>query len=288
MNQRAHQPRSGWSSNSQNGCLTWLYNASACQHGRMGPMTPAPEGTALPVDPARTSSYDSIAEGYTAENENSLLNAYYERPAMLELAGDVSGRRILDAGCGSGPLFAELRDRGAIVTGIDASAGMLEQARQRLGADADLRIADLASPLPFPDDAFDDVVASLVLHYLPDWGPTLTELRRVLKPGGRLIASVEHPFAIWIAERSAGEKTDYFRTRERIEEWTMGGQTTRLSFWDRPLHAMTDAFTAAGFRITVISEPPPAPTARDLFPEMFREVIGDSFLGFLFFVLQTG
>ncbi|MFJ9370774.1 class I SAM-dependent methyltransferase, partial [Nocardia sp. NPDC101769] len=163
-------------------------------------MTPVPEGAALPTDPAQEYDYDSIAERYTAENEASLLNAYYERPAMLGLAGDVTGRRILDAGCGSGPLFTELRDRGAIVTGIDSSARMLELARQRLGADADLRIADLVSPLPFSDNAFDDVVASLVLHYLQDWGPTLTELLRVLKPGGRLIVSVEHPFAIWITE----------------------------------------------------------------------------------------
>lgn len=37
-----------------------------------------------------------------------------------------------------------------------------------LGADADLRVADLADPLPFPDDSFDDVIASLVLHYLQD------------------------------------------------------------------------------------------------------------------------
>jgi predicted TPR repeat methyltransferase len=56
---------------------------------------------------------------------------------MLALAGDVAGRRILDAGCGSGPLFAALRDRGAIVTGIDKSAGMLELAWRRLGDDAD-------------------------------------------------------------------------------------------------------------------------------------------------------
>ncbi|QLY28524.1 class I SAM-dependent methyltransferase [Nocardia huaxiensis] len=250
-------------------------------------MTRVPEDTALPTGPVQPYSYDSIAEAYTAENETSLLNAYYERPAMLELAGDVSGRRILDAGCGSGALFAELRDRGATVTGIDASAGMLELARRRLGSDADLRIADLANPLAFPDNAFDDVIASLVLHYLRDWGPALTELRRVLAPGGRLIVSVEHPFAIWISERSAGHKTDYFRTRERTEEWIMGGQSARLTFWDRPLHAMTDAFTTAGFRINVISEPPPVPAARDRFPEVFGEVIGESFLGFLFFVLQA-
>jgi hypothetical protein len=61
-----------------------------------------------------------------------------------------TGRRILDAGCGSGPLFAALRDRGAIVTGIDKSAGMLDVARRRLGEDADLRVAELGRPLPSP------------------------------------------------------------------------------------------------------------------------------------------
>ncbi len=230
--------------------------------------------------------YDTLAEAYTAENESNLLNAHYERPAMLALAGDVTGRRILDAGCGSGPLFAALRERGAVVAGIDASAGMLAQARKRLGDDADLRVADLADPLPFADNTFDDVMASLVLHYLEDWGPTLAELRRVLKPGGRLIVSVEHPFAIFLWKRLTGEKPAYFGTHERVEEWTMGGHTVPLRFWDRPLHAMTDAFTAAGFRILSVGEPDPAPDARERFPEDFKEIDGPSFLAFLFFSLQ--
>src|SRR3954471_20494409 len=123
-----------------------------------------------------SAAYDDFAEAYTAENEASLMNACYERPATLALAGDVAGRRILDAGCGSGPVFAALRDRGAVVSGFDQSAGMLDQARQRLGAEADLRVADLADPLPYPDGEFDDVVASLVLHYLRDWMPTLAEV----------------------------------------------------------------------------------------------------------------
>ena len=50
---------------------------------------------------------------------------------------------------------------------------------------------------------------------------------------------------------------------------------------------MTDAFTAAGFHIGVISEPPPVPAARELFPEDFRELSGTSFLAFLFFVLHA-
>ena len=255
-------------------------------YASMDRMPPVSESRALPADPPRVNDYDSFAEAYTAENEASLVNAYYERPAILALAGDVAGRRILDAGCGSGPLFAALRDRGAIVTGFDSSTGMLEQARRRLGDGADLQVADLDSPLPFPDGAFDDVVASLVLHYLEDWGPALAELRRVLRAGGRLIVAVDHPFAIHGIQRQAGHKTDYFATYNWTEEWTMGGQTVLMSFWNRPLHAMTDAFTAAGFRISVISEPHPVPEARELFPDEFA--VKPSFLCFLFFVLHAG
>jgi SAM-dependent methyltransferase len=249
----------------------------------MDRMPAAPENQAVPT----VNDYDRLAESYTAHNETSLINAYYTRPAILALAGDVAGRRILDAGCGSGPLFAALRDRGAVVSGFDSSAGMLEQARRRLGDDADLQLADLDRPLPYPDGAFDDVIAVLVLHYLEDWTAPLAELRRVLKPGGRLIVAVDHPFSIALMQREAGHKADYFATYNRTEDWNMDGQTTvPMSFWSRPLHAMTDAFTAAGFRISVISEPDPLPEARELFPDEFAD-IPSSFLCFIFFVLNA-
>ena len=236
------------------------------------------------ADTPRAAPYDAIAEGYTELNATSLLNEYYNRPALVELAGDVTGRRILDVGCGSGPILADLRDRGAMVTGVDASAGMLEQARARLGTGVDLHVADLAEPLPFDDDSFDDVVASQVLHYLKDWGPTLAELHRVLRPGGRLIVSEEHPTALFLSDRLSGGDREYFGVHERTEEWTLGGRTAELTFWDRPLHAMTDAFAAAGFRIATLSEPAPAPEAFERFPEIGKHASG-RFLAFLFFVL---
>ena len=226
--------------------------------------------------------YDSFADAYSTENESNLFNAYYERPAMLRLAGDVSGRRVLDAGCGSGPLSAMLRAKGAVVTGVDASPAMVELARQRLGGDADLRVADLGGPLPFADAEFDDVVASLVLHYLEDWGGPLSELRRVLRPGGRLMVSVNHPCAYAIVYPEA----DYFAVTEYSEDYTFDGDVTWLTFWHRPLHAMTDAFAAAGFRITTVSEPPPAPdTPPEVLPPGLEE--GRSFMCFLFFVLEA-
>lgn len=51
----------------------------------------------------KETNYDHFAAAYSTENQGSLLNAYYERPAMLELAGGVEGHQVLDAGCGSGP-----------------------------------------------------------------------------------------------------------------------------------------------------------------------------------------
>lgn len=246
-------------------------------------MPAIPESSAGSADGAVANDYDTFAEAYTAETEANLINGYYARPAILDLAGDVSGRQVLDAGCGSGPLFAALRDRGAIVTGFDSSTKMVELARRRLGADAALHVADVDSPLPFPDGAFDDVIASLVLHYLEDWTAPLAELRRVLRPGGRLIMSVHHPIIVKLID----PKADYFATSKWSDECTFNGQKALLTYWHRPLHAMTDAFAAAGFRIAVISEPQPAPGARELFPDELAKFPSGAFLSFLFFVLEA-
>ena len=227
--------------------------------------------------------YNTFAESYSAANESSLFNAYYERPAMIDLVGEVDGRRILDAGCGSGPLFAALREKGAVVTGFDASPAMVELARRRLGDAADLRVADLDGPLPYDDGSFDDVVVSLVLHCLRDWSGPLNGLRRVLRPGGRLVVSVNHPSVYTFTYPEA----DYFALTQYSEEYTLSdGASMELTYWHRPLHAMTDAFTDAGFRISAISEPPASPdTPRELFPPH----LGDrtAFLCFLFFVLDA-
>jgi len=90
------------------------------------------------------------------------------------------------------PLAEALRAKDAVVSGFDLSPDMVELARERLGEDADVRVADLGAPLPYPDDKFDLVVASLALHYVEDWASALAELRRVLKPGGRLTVSIGH------------------------------------------------------------------------------------------------
>jgi hypothetical protein len=87
----------------------------------------------------------------------------------------------------------------------------------------------------------------------------------VLRPGGRLIVSVNHPIQGHPIVRPGA---DYWATYEWSDEFTTAsGQSYTLANWHRPLPAMIEAFTAATFRIAVIREPPPAPdTPRDLPP----------------------
>lgn len=62
-----------------------------------------PENPAQPADPVQANDYDSFARAYAAGNENNIQNAYYERPAIVALTADVSGRRILDAAAARAP-----------------------------------------------------------------------------------------------------------------------------------------------------------------------------------------
>jgi SAM-dependent methyltransferase len=172
------------------------------------------------------------------------------------MVGDVGGKHVLDAGCGAGAHAAELVARGARVTGLDASAGLLEVAAERLGPGVPLHRADLAEPLPFADATFDVVLASLVMHYLQDWVPTLAEFRRVLVPGGRLVFSTHHPFM----DHSLSGADNYFATYEIVEDWKVGGQQPmRVEFWHRPLRAMIAAIAGAGLTLTTLDEPDPDP-----------------------------
>lgn len=113
--------------------------------------------------------YDQFADAYARHSENSPANAYYDRPAILALAGDLRGKRVLELGCAAGVLSEQLVDRGAELIGVDREPRLVEFARRRLGDRARFELADLSRPLPWiPSDTIDVVVASLVLHYIED------------------------------------------------------------------------------------------------------------------------
>jgi malonyl-CoA O-methyltransferase len=135
--------------------------------------------------------YDRWAEIYDQE-ENPLIGL--EEPVVHEALGGVAGLEVLDLGCGTGRHALWLAGAGARVTAVDFSAGMMEKARAKPGAErVRFLVHDLHEPLPFPDGAFDRVVSGLVLEHLKDLGAFFGEARRVLKPGGRAVVSGMHP-----------------------------------------------------------------------------------------------
>ena len=96
------------------------------------------------------------------------------------------GDRALDLGCGAGEFTAELAGAGATATGIDVAEAALRRARAAHPA-LDFRIAAIDGPLPLADNEFDVVWASEVIEHIPDTARWLSEVRRVLAVGGRLL-----------------------------------------------------------------------------------------------------
>lgn len=126
-----------------------------------------------------------------------------ESRLILELAGEVSGCKVLDIGCGDGTFAVELARRGAIVTGIDASPAMIDAARARAAqhnVDVTFQVAQ-AERLPFAAGQFDVVTAITILCFVDDAGPVFSEIARVLKPGGRLVIGELGRWSTWAAAR---------------------------------------------------------------------------------------
>ena len=225
-------------------------------------------------------SYDAIADRYAAAVDAAPYNALYERPATLALLPPVAGAHVLDAGCGNGWYTEQLLARGAAVTAVDGSAPMTAHAHARiaaLGALSDgagiprpgrarVAAADLSRPLDFLADAsVDGVVSALVLHYLRDWGPTLHELRRVLRSDGWLVLSTHHP-----AEEAARlDVPDYFAVEEYEDDWKWLGT---VRYWRRPLTATVDALADAGFAVERLVEPLPTEAFRAARPEAYARL----------------
>jgi SAM-dependent methyltransferase len=215
-------------------------------------------------------SYDEIADAYARGVDDAPYNALYERPAMLAMLPPLAGRRVLDAGCGSGWYAEQLLAGGAAVVGIDASAAMIDRARARLGARAELHVVSLGHPLPFGDGRFDVVVSPLVLHYLRDWGPALDELRRVLAEGGTFLFSTHHPWHEAERLEATGFEVRYGEVQVVEEEWPRVG---RVRFFRRSLGAIVDALADAGFVVERLVEPTPTEAFRALKPEAYERLM---------------
>jgi SAM-dependent methyltransferase len=215
-------------------------------------------------------AYEKMADAYARMVDTKPHNAYLERPATLSLLTDVRGKRVLDAGCGTGRYTEWLVEHGAEVTGFDASPDMLAHAEERVGGRADLRLHDLNEPLDFLEDgSVDLVLATLVLDYIEDWRPVFVEFRRVLRDGGALVFSAGHPTLDYILKEGGG---NYFEV-ERFDMWWTGfGERVLVPSYRRPLQNMTDALREASFTIDRLVEARPTPEYLESDPEGYEKV----------------
>ena len=139
------------------------------------------------------------------------------RSLVQEAIGAAAGERILDVGCGPGFYVAELLERvgpQGHVTGVDTSAPMLDVAARRVGSQANVELVNSpATQLPFAEAAFDGAISVQVLEYVDDVALALGELRRVLRPGGRLV--------VWDVdwETVSMHSADPSRMRRVLDAW---------------------------------------------------------------------
>jgi SAM-dependent methyltransferase len=209
--------------------------------------------------------YESFADDFLDHASSGLYNAHYDRPACLDLLGDVSGLRVLDVACGPG-LYAEaLAQRGATVVGFDQSPRMVELARERVPSGG-FRVHDLARPLDWIESgSFDRALLALALEYVDDRVAALAELRRALRPDGALVLSRQHPTGDWL--RHGGS---YFEPRIVSETWSRGWN---VRYWIAPLERTCEELHEAGFLIERLLEPRPRPAAALIDQEDYERLL---------------
>jgi SAM-dependent methyltransferase len=137
---------------------------------------------------SQTEHFDAVAGQYDALRVPPGLTILHD---TLVREGNLAGKRVLDIGCGTGAALAVLdQEFQCTVSGVDPSAGMLEQARRKLPG-ADIR-EGVAEDLPFADEAFDAALMMTVVQHV-DRRRAFPEARRVLANGGRFVIATPDP-----------------------------------------------------------------------------------------------
>lgn len=134
------------------------------------------DGVTIPVP----EKFDLIANTY--DDTPPEYYGQWDGPALMDVIGDVTGKRILDVGCGTGRLLERLRDAGAAVTGIDVSRRMVEQARRR-----GLNVFHSDITAFETDECFDVVVSVLTFNYIENKASALHTIHSLLETRGRLV-----------------------------------------------------------------------------------------------------
>jgi SAM-dependent methyltransferase len=214
-------------------------------------------------------AYEQIAESYNDKIDHKPHNAYYDRPNTLGLIPEIKGKSILDAACGPGKYAEILIENGAMLTGFDISPRMVEFARARNKNTGSFFVHDLAKPLEMlKNETFDTVLCALAMHYIQNWTVTIREFFRLLKPGGFLVISVEHPFF----EYNYFKSDRYFDVEPVKCTWNGFGTPVEMHSYRRPLQECLEPLTSNGFYIDKLIEPRPVEEFEKHDPKHFREL----------------
>lgn len=218
-------------------------------------------------------SWDTLAAWLDEKHDDTgdLWHRALIDPVLLRLIGDVSHQRVLEVACGNGYLARRFARMGAQVTGIDASVALIERAQARemrepLGIT--YAVTDAASLQMMEAQVFDLVVCNMALMDIADTAEAIQEMARVLRPYGRIVASLLHPcfeqgpWSAWLLEKSFGQPTTVWRKVSHYRElasyicsWNKG-QWETMSY-HRSLSWYMQALRAAGLALTALEEPVP-------------------------------
>lgn len=206
------------------------------------------------------------------------LDGAPEWPAIRALLPDMTGKRVVDLGCGFGWASRWFREQGAeTVLGLDLSQNMIDRAQaDTRDAAITYRIADLDT-LDLPEATFDLVYSALTFHYVADFGRLIRMIHRALAPGGDLVFTIEHPIFMaaahphWTQDED-GRKTwpvnGYSREGERRTDWFVKGVLKH----HRTLATTINTLVGAGFTLRRIEEFAPTPEQIQAMPELAEEM----------------
>ena len=183
---------------------------------------------------------------------------------MLDLLGDLTGREVLDAGCGEGFLTRVLVARGARVTGLDLSPRLIQMAREKDPHGAmDYRVADLSRPLPELAERFDRIGSHLVLNDVADHRGFAATLASLARPGARVVLAFNNPYSSVVREHIE----DYFAHGALGIYCGMSAQGVKAHYYHRTLEEYLDAFLGTGLRLAkLVDVPEPERPGQRRFP----------------------
>ena len=212
-------------------------------------------------------------EGYSRLRENpENVVLLVEKPALFSLIPDLTGKTILDLGCGYGENCAEYKRLGAAkVTGVDISEKMLAVATAETSGIEYLRI-DM-NDLSKIRRTFDCVFSSLAVHYIVDFNKFCNQVAALLNDGGYFLFSQEHPCKTaplkgvsWTKDDHGNtihyNLSDYALIGEREQKWIVDG----VIKYHRTFSEIVNALVSNGFAIKKMIEPVPDETTLIRFP----------------------